>query len=116
MQSVSWPAFGFYLLLCLFVFYQQLHLKNFRGDSEAFRTALTLSALAGALTGLAYLVYYGWTVSWWPPVVFFVVGLLLIGIIGAVAERLVSAVSISVAGFVGWPVCAFFMFRYLPYS
>lgn len=115
MQSLSWPSFGFYLVFSLFVFYQQLHIKHFRGASEAFRTILTLSAIAGVITGFAYLGYYGWTVSWWPPLVFFFVGLVAVGIAGAIAEHLLGAAPISIFAFVGWPASAYFMFLYIPH-
>jgi len=113
-QSLSWSSFGFYLLFSLFVFYQQLHVKHFLGASEAFRTVLTLSALAGVITGFAYLGYYGWTVSWWPPVLFFVLSLVVVGVVGAFAEHLLGVAAISLAAFVGWPVAAYFMFHHIP--
>jgi ABC-type thiamin/hydroxymethylpyrimidine transport system permease subunit len=116
MQSLSWPSFGFYLLFSLFVFFQQLHIKNFRGESEAFRTILTLSALAGVITELVYLGYYGWTVSWSPPVILFIVRLVAIGILAALAEYLFGAAPISVSAFIGWPVSAYFMFLYIPHA
>lgn len=114
MQLVSWPSLGFYLLFSLFLFYQQLHIRHFRGSSEAFRGILTLSVLAGSITGLVYLGYYGWTVSWWPPVLFFFLSLVAVGILGALVEHLVGVLPISLLAFVGWPVSAYFMFVYVP--
>lgn len=78
MDSLAWPSIGLYCLYGVFVYYQQLHGKNFRGESQGFHAVLNLSAIAGVLTKLAYLVYYGWTVVWWAPLVALALGVLAI--------------------------------------
>lgn len=115
-KNQSPHAITFLAVYCAFsilVFYQQLHVKNFRGASQAFALALNISALVGMLTGLAYLVYYGWSVVWWAPIVIFVIGILA-SMLGFIVERMVGAMALSVGAFIGWPVCAYFMFRYVP--
>ena len=113
MQTLSWPSIAFYCLFGIFVFYQQLHVKNFRGASQPFALALNISAFAGMLTGLAYLVYYGWSVVWWAPIVIFVIGLVA-SMLGFLLERLVGSLALSLGGFIGWPISAYFMFSYVP--
>ena len=71
MSALSWQSIGFYCLFGTLVFYQQVHIKNFRGGSQAFGFLLILSVVLGVLTGIAYLLYYGWTVAWWAPLVIF---------------------------------------------
>ena len=113
MQTLSWPSIAFYCLFGIFVFYQQLHVKNFRGASQSFALALNISTVAGMLTGLAYLVYYGWSVVWWAPIVIFVIGLVA-SVLGVLLERIVGSFALSLGGFIGWPVSAYFMFSYVP--
>ena len=113
MSSLSWPSIAFYCAFGIFVFYQQLHVKYFRGASQIFGLILSLSAFLGMLTGLAYLVYYGWHVVWWAPLIIFVIGI-LVSMLGYFIERLVGKFTLSFVGFVGWPVCAYFMFAYVP--
>ncbi|TCP03282.1 hypothetical protein [Caldimonas thermodepolymerans] len=113
MESLSWASIGFYCLFSIFVFYQQLHAKNFRGASQAFGLILSLSAFLGMLTGLSYLIYYGWSVVWWAPIVILVIGIAS-ALIGFVIERVLGAFTLSMAGFIGWPVCAYLMFKYVP--
>ncbi len=113
MQTLSWPSIAFYCLFGIFVFYQQLHVKNFQGASQSFALALNISAFAGMLTGLAYLIYYGWSVVWWAPIVIFLIGLVA-SMFGFLLERLVGSLALSLGGFVGWPVSAYFMFSYVP--
>lgn len=113
MQTLFWPSIVFYCLFSTFVFYQQLHVKNFHGASQSFALALNISAFAGMLTGLAYLVYYGWAVVWWASIIIFSIGLVA-SMLGFLVERLVGPLVLSLAGFVGWPVCAYFMFSYVP--
>lgn len=113
MQTLSWTSIAFYCAFSIFVFYQQLHGKNFRGASQSFGLALNASAFAGMMTGLAYLLYYGWTVVWWAPVVILLIGLAAT-IVGLVVEKIVGLVALSVGGFIGWPVCAYYMFSHIP--
>ena len=113
MQILSWPSIAFYCAFSIFVFYQQLHVKNSQGASQSFALALNISAFAGMLTGLAYLVYYGWSVVWWAPILIFVIGLLA-SMLGFLVERVVGSLVLSLGGFIGWPLCAYFMFSYVP--
>lgn len=113
MSALSWPSIGCYCLFSIFVFYQQLHVKNFGGGSEAFGLALSISAFIGMLIGFAYLGFYGWSVVWWAPIVIFFLGVLA-SMIGFVFERAVGALALSIAGFIGWPVSAYFMFQFMP--
>ncbi|MCY0855752.1 hypothetical protein [Cupriavidus sp. D39] len=113
MNVLSWPSIAFYCVFAVCIYYQQLHLRNFRGRSQVFGFVLGLSALAGTLTGLAYLGYYGWTVAWWAPLVIFVIGLLA-SFTGVLVERIVGTLPLSLAAFLGWPVSTYFMFHYMP--
>lgn len=113
MTSLSWPSVAFYCAFGIFVFYQQLHAKNFQGASQVFGLLLNLSAFLGMLTGFAYLIYYGWNVVWWAPILIFIIGL-VVSFLGFFVERIVGMFTISLAGFVGWPLCAYFMFKYVP--
>jgi hypothetical protein len=113
MEVLSWSSIAFYCLLNIFVFYQQLHIKNFRGGSHPFALALNISAFAGMLAGLAYLVYYGWSVAWWAPFLIFIIGLLS-SAFGFLLERIFGSWFLSMGGFIGWPVSAYLMFRFMP--
>lgn len=113
MPVLSWTSIAFYCAFSTFVFYQQLHTKHFQGASQAFGFALSISALLGMLTGFGYLIYYGWSVAWWAPFVIFVIGLIS-SVIGFMLERVVGALALSLSAFVGWPVCAYFMFKLMP--
>ena len=113
MQTLSWSSITAYCLFDIFVFYQRSHVKYFHGASQTFYQALNISAIAGMLTGSAYLVYYGWSVVWWAPVVIYIVGLLA-SLPGGLLARVVGWPALSLVGFVGWPVSAYFMFHYIP--
>lgn len=104
---------GLYCLFTTFVFYQQLHVKNFQGASQGAATLLSLSALAGMITGLVFLIWYGFNVVWWAPIVLFVIGLLF-QFVANFIESLVGRFTLSLGGLIGWPICAFFMFTLAP--
>jgi hypothetical protein len=114
-DALSGWSIIFYCLFSIFLFYQKLHLKNFAGASEVFGLTLSISALAGLLTGVVYLIYYGWVASWWAPLAILVIGIVATPL-GMVAERLVGAGTLSLVGFIGWPVCALLMFNTIPVS
>lgn len=84
-----------------------------RGESRGFFLLLNISGLAGMITGLLYLGYYGWTVTWWAPVVAFIAGVFAI-FPGVVLERLVGAMTLSIASFIVWPLAAYYIFTLLP--
>ena len=113
MQTLSWPSIASYCAFAVFIFYQQLHVKTFQGGSQSFALALNASAFAGMVTGLAYLVYYGWSVVWWAPTLIFSIGLLVV-IPAFLVERFVGSLALSLSGFIGWPICAYLMFHYMP--
>jgi hypothetical protein len=107
-------SIGFYCLFAIFVFQQQRHIKSFRGESQSFFLALSVSAFTGTVTGLIYIGYYGWLTSWWEAAVVFVFGILASGILSSIVERLIGSLALSIGGFVGWPICAYLMFNALP--
>lgn len=113
MQNLSLLSIGFYSLFKIFTFYQILHFKNLKGESQAFYFALGTSALLGTITSITYLIYYGWMVAWWAPIPILLIGMIAASL-GSVFERLAGAFALSILAFVGWPVSAFFMFLYIP--
>lgn len=108
---------GSYTLFSLFVFYQQLHVKTYRGASQGFGAVLALFALLAMLTGLAFLFYYGYKVSWLGALGLFgiamVVKLVWFGIEAKLGIR-DAAPLVSLAGFLGIPMCGYFMWTALP--
>jgi hypothetical protein len=104
----------YYCFFGLFVYYQQLHVKNFRGSSQIFQTILSLFAFAGMITGLVFLVIYGIKVIWWAPIVLLILSILST-FIGVFIEKLIGKFIISIAGFIAWPILAYLMFKSIPY-
>ncbi|MBP9826440.1 MAG: hypothetical protein KBF21_19585 [Thermoanaerobaculia bacterium] len=113
METFSFPSIGMYCLFCTFVSYQILHAQHFRGASQAFLGILSISGLLGVLTGLVFLIYYGWHTTWWAPLVVFAIGFFSFSF-SVFMERLLGAFTISLLGFIGWPVCAYYMFKFVP--
>lgn len=113
MEHVTADLVAAYSLMGVFIFYQQLWGRDFRGSSQAFALLLNLSGLAGTLTGLVLLGYFAVSLSWVGAAVLGVVGLLgsLLGPL--LLERLTGPKVIAVAGFVGWPACAYYLFQHI---
>lgn len=114
MDNFYWESIGYFLLVSITVYYQQLHGKNFKGNSQGFRLVLSVFALAGMIVEFAYLGYYAWNVSWWAAIIVFIFAALVVGLIGAILEKLVGGFILSVAGFFVLPVFGYLMFKSLP--
>ena len=106
-----------YTLFSFFLFYQQLHIKNFRGASQGFLGLLNVFALVAMIGGLAFLIYYGYQVSWLGALGLFGIALVVKFVWFGIEAKLGlsnAAPFVSIAGFVAIPVCAFFMWWGLP--
>lgn len=112
-EVISLASVIFYCIHGMFVNYQLLHMRDFRGTSEVCGLILSISAVAGTITGLSYLIYYGWTVVWWAPILIFFIGIVF-SLVSVYIEELVGKFALSMFGFLGWPICAYLMFRYIP--
>lgn len=108
---------GSYALFSIFVFYQQLHVKTYSGASQGVETVLTLFAFLAMLAGLAFLFYYGYQVSWLSALGLFGIALVVkfvwFGIEAKLGIRHLAPF-VSLAGFLGIPICAYFMWTGLP--
>jgi len=112
-DALPWSVVIPYCLYSMFIFYQQLHVKNFRGGSQSFRSILGFTGFIGMIVGLVFLVYYGITIVWWAPIALFVLGLAF-QLISNIIEDVIGAFALSILGFIGWPICAFLMFTAIP--
>ena len=112
-EALPFSTVLYYCLFSTFVFYQQLHATDFRGRSKVAEFALTMFAFVGTIVGFAFLIYYGWKVVWWAPLILFVIGLLF-QFVANYAERIFGPHLLSLAGFVAWPLFAYLMFSSLP--
>jgi hypothetical protein len=95
------------------VYYQQLYCRDFKGSSAAFGAVLSFCGLLGMMVGFVYFIYYGWTVYWIWAIVAFFVGLVSL-ILTILVEHIVGKLTLSVAGFLVWPLAAYMMFRQFP--
>ncbi|MFA5667711.1 MAG: hypothetical protein WC967_00575 [Balneolaceae bacterium] len=102
-----------YSIFKLFIFYQQLHFKNFQGASKLFEGILGFSMGIGSIGGIVFLFYYGFNVVWWAPFALFAIGMIF-QIVGNFIESLVGKFTLSIAGFIGWPICLYFLFYLTP--
>ena len=78
-----------------------------------FELILSIFAFVGMIVGFGYLIYYGYKVSWWSPFVVFGIGLLF-KFLAVFIERLLGKFTMSLIGFVIWPICAYLMFTTIP--
>lgn len=106
-----------YSIFSFFLFYQQLHFKNFHGESEAFGALLGIFALVGMLYGLGFLIYWGYKVSWLQAAALFSIAFAIKIVWFPIEARLGLRNTywvFSLIGFVALPVSGYFMWAVLP--
>ncbi len=114
MEQLSWESAVFYWLFAGFRHFQQWHAKSApEEEGELFAKTLYCSVILARITGISYLVYYGWSVVWWAPVIIGVLGILS-SFTFPFIRRHVTDMDVSLCGFIGWPICAFLMFYFIP--
>lgn len=84
----------------------QRHAGHFQGASQGYLLALQASVILGCLVGLGLLVYYFIQVSWYWPLVLFIVGSLIGGIFFGFLDAKIGTFGMSLISFLGWPASA----------
>lgn len=108
-----------YTLFTLFQYYQALHVKNFQGAGEGALLAINVSAFAGMIFSYGYLIYYGYAVAWYWPILLFVIALAIKSVWFFVEAKLglhnhEAEALFSLAGFVILPVTGYFLLVSIP--
>ena len=106
-----------YAVFSFFLFYQQLHLKNFQGASEAFGAALGIFAFVGMIYGLGFLIYWGYKISWLQAGILFAIAFAIKLVWFPIEAKLGLRNSyriFSMLGFAALPVSGYFMWASLP--
>ncbi len=106
-----------YAVFSFFLFYQQLHLKNFQGASKAFGAALGIFAFVGMIFGLGFLMYWGYKISWLQAGILFAIAFAIKLVWFPIEAKLGLRNSywiFSVVGFAALPLSGYFMWASLP--
>jgi hypothetical protein len=112
MEHITADLVAAYSLMGIFIFYQQLWGRDFRGSWQILALLLNLSGLIGTITGLVLLGYFAVSVSWVGAAILGVGGLLG-SLLGPLIERFTGPKVIAFAGTIGWPWCAYYLFQHV---
>lgn len=88
----------------------QRHAKDFRGASQGYRLALSVSVLLGSMVAIGLLGFYFTQVAWFWPVTLFVAGSLVGGLLFGYLDVKIGQLWMSMIAFVGWPVSSVWAF------
>lgn len=100
-----------YLAFFGFLNTHQRHSSRFEGASQIYHLALNISLLIGVLVGLGLLIYYGYLTAWYWPIVLFLTGSLIGGLIFGLFDVTLGLLIMSLVSFPGWPISAYIMYR-----
>jgi len=89
-----------------FINTHQRHAQHFQGASRSYEFALYISVALGCLIGLGLLVFYFIRVAWYWPIVLFVIGSAIGGLLFGLLDAIVGELVMSILAFVGWPAMA----------
>ena len=94
-----------FVLMFGFVNTHQRHVKNFQGANLQHLFALNISFISGMVVGLGLLIFYGYMVAWYWPILLLAIamlgGSLLFGFLDThIGQRDLSAISFA------WPLFA----------
>ena len=104
------PLIISWLLFFGFLNTHQRHARHFQGASQGYLLALQTSVILGSLIGLGLLVYYLFQVSWYWPLLLFVVGSPIGGILFGFLDVKIGTLGMSLISFLGWPASAIWTF------
>lgn len=105
-SSLPWSLFVAWLLFFGFLSTHQRHAARFGGSSQVVLLGLTASAAVGSLVGLGLLVYYLLQVAWYWPIVLFLIGSIVGGLLFGVLDHVIGQLTLSLLAFIGWPAAA----------
>lgn len=100
---ISWSLFF------NFINTHQRHADRYQGASQAYFFALQVSFVIGCFVGLGLLIYYFMQVSWYWPLVLFLLGTIS-GVLFGFLEVKIGIVGLSLFSFIGWPASAIWTF------
>jgi len=100
-----------YLAFFGFLNTHQRHSSRFEGASQIYHLALNISLFLGVLVGLGLLIYYGYLTTWYWPIVLFLIGSLIGGLIFGLLDVSFGLLIMSLVSFPGWPISAYIMYR-----
>jgi hypothetical protein len=89
----------------------QRHVSKFGGTGQAYQMLLYGSLVVGFSAGLCLMVNYGIQTAWYWPVILFLTGSVMAGLISSFLEASMGIFVMSLAGFLGWPICAYLMYE-----
>jgi hypothetical protein len=115
-SSIPIPLIISWILFFGFVNTHQRHAMHFQGASQGYLLALYASLILGSLVGLGLLVYYFIQVSWYWPLVLFLVGSLVGGLLFGFLDTKIGLLGMSLVSFIGGPsstIWAFLIIRNL---
>ena len=108
--SLPWPLFLAWILFTGFLATHSQHAMSFRGRSQVVLLLLHISTAAGCLVTLGLVIYYFTVVAWYWPIVLFVVGSIVGGILFSILGVVTGQLTMTMLAFLGWPAAAVWVF------
>jgi hypothetical protein len=107
---MPWSLIVAWLLLSVYVTQQQRHASHFEGTSKVHFYLLNSSFALGFASSIGLLIYYFTKVSWYWPIILYLIDALLGAALLFFIRRRIGSTALSTFAFVGWPACAAWVF------
>jgi|GEM_PF-1381208 len=89
-----------------FVNTHQRHARTFRGASQNALIAIQVSSFIGSVVGLILLLFYWAQVVWYWPVILFLIGSIIGGLLFGYLDAVLGQLGMTLIAFIGWPAAA----------
>lgn len=113
MTELPWNIVTLYTLFGVFASQQKFCLRDLKDESPAFQLAIGYFAVATSIFGFGFLIYYGYKIAWWAPLILF--GLVVIAMIPVdILEKFIPLKIWGLASFVAVPILGFLLIENFP--
>jgi uncharacterized membrane protein len=89
----------------------QRQVRDFRGASQSYLGALTISTVIGSLIGLGLMLFYFTKMAWYYPLILFVIDLFLIATVFTFFDLIIGVFPMSLISWITWPIGAIWFYK-----
>lgn len=111
MIGLSYTTFIFSIIFALLINSMQRYASNFKGSSIIFQNLLMVYVVIGAIYGLFWLVFIGFTIHWYTPIIVLLVAFFMNNLLMPLLDLVIPGTDIllSFVGLIGVPIFGFLM-------
>jgi hypothetical protein len=113
MNPILLNSYISFFIFDVFAFAHVLDPKSVIGWHPRMRLAIDVSGSLAAITALVYLIFCGYLIKWWVPLLLLFLSSTVVLWTGNLIYRTVGYLPLCLSAFIGWPFFAYYMFHFI---